>query len=158
MICLETITDKKRFWNIYQKYLYEMTQFYHDEMDEQGNYPAKFFNSYFEGDAKRKAVYIMNENTLIGFALINNYSHIGNDIDYAIAEFTIFPSYRKHGYGYEAVKLIFHLFAGQWEIKYNIGNHKAVIFWSKLTEIYAPKVVKLNDEEKIISFSTASNQ
>ena len=30
--------DRELFWNIYQKYLYEMTNYYNDEMDETGNF------------------------------------------------------------------------------------------------------------------------
>ena len=39
MITLQTVQEKDRefLWNINQKYLYEMTNFYDDPMDEQGN-------------------------------------------------------------------------------------------------------------------------
>ncbi len=51
------ITDVKKYnkavlWNINQKYLYEMTNFYDDPMDENGNYHYGHFDEYFT-DPKR---------------------------------------------------------------------------------------------------------
>ncbi|MDO4547750.1 MAG: GNAT family N-acetyltransferase [Clostridia bacterium] len=154
MIHLVTITGKERFWNIHQKYLYEMTQFYDDKMDEEGNYHYGHFDSYFENDPDRKALYMVSDRNIVGFALINRYSHVGNDIDYAMAEFTIFPVYRKNNYGSESVKRIFSVYSGKWEIKYNLKNYKAVRFWTKATREFMPEVINLNEDEQIICFST----
>jgi hypothetical protein len=44
MITLQAAQEKDRelLWNINQKYLYEMTNFYDDPMDENGNYQLGF--------------------------------------------------------------------------------------------------------------------
>lgn len=49
MISLQTVKEKNRdlLWNINQKYLYEMTNFYDDSMDENGNYHYGHFEEYF---------------------------------------------------------------------------------------------------------------
>ena len=49
MISLQTVKEKDRdlLWNINQKYLYEMTNFYDDSMDENGNYHYGHFEEYF---------------------------------------------------------------------------------------------------------------
>ena len=49
MIRLQTAYEKNRdlLWNINQKYLYEMTSFYDDPMDEIGNYHYGHFDDYF---------------------------------------------------------------------------------------------------------------
>ena len=49
MITLVRVTQKDRdlLWNINQKYLYEMTNFYNDPMDEKGNYHYGYFDDYF---------------------------------------------------------------------------------------------------------------
>ena len=39
--------DKELLWNINQKYLYEMTGYYDDEMDENGNYHQLKITSSF---------------------------------------------------------------------------------------------------------------
>jgi hypothetical protein len=49
MITLQKVQEKDRelIWNINQKYLYEMTSFYDDPMDENGNSHYGYFDEYF---------------------------------------------------------------------------------------------------------------
>lgn len=49
--------DRMLLWNIHQKYLYEMTNYYNDEMDAEGNYHYGYFDEYFT-DSNRKALFI----------------------------------------------------------------------------------------------------
>ena len=72
MIRLVTALEKDRdlLWNINQKYLYEMTNYYDDTMDENGNYHYGHFDEYFS-DSKRTAYLLYDEDTLIGFAMLN---------------------------------------------------------------------------------------
>ena len=51
--------DRDLLWNINQKYLYEMTMFYPDVMDEAGNLHYGYFEEYF-------AVSKCNEKNLAG--------------------------------------------------------------------------------------------
>lgn len=154
MIRLQAVKedDKELFWNINQKYLYEMTLYYPDEMDQQGNYHYGYFYAYFE-DPKRKAFFIYDDKKLIGFAMLNPYSAIGHSPDYTIAEFTIFPSYRRKHYAFEAAKLILSSYHGQWEIKYNEKNVGAKNLWTAVTASYSPHVYKLNEQETVLEFS-----
>ena len=39
--------DRELVWNINQKYLYEMAEFYPEEMDEAGNLHYGHFEKYF---------------------------------------------------------------------------------------------------------------
>ena len=144
--------EKEFFRNINQKYLYEMTLFYPDEMDEQGNYHYGYFDEYFVDD-KRKAFFIYNDDTMVGFVMINPYSVIGHEPDYTMAEFTIFPSYRRKGFASEAVKVIFSTYKGKWEIKYNEKNAPAKRLWTNITAQYSPSVFHLNEEETVLEFS-----
>ena len=82
MIRLQSVQAKDRelFWNINQKYLYEMTKFYDDPMDENGNYHFGHFDEYFS-DPKRTAYFIYNDDILIGFAMLCPYSYISQDPD-----------------------------------------------------------------------------
>ena len=74
MLRLQLVQEKDRelLWNINQKYLYEMTTFYDDPMDELGNYHYGHFNAYFT-DPKRTAYFIYNDHILAGFAMICPY-------------------------------------------------------------------------------------
>ena len=59
--------QKDLFWNINQKYLYEMTNFYPDVMDEQGNYHYGYFSEYFI-DPKRKAFFVSESSSEMLFS------------------------------------------------------------------------------------------
>lgn len=153
MIRLQNVReeDKALFWNINQKYLYEMTSYYPDEMDQQGNYHYGYFDAYFS-DPERKAFFILNDEKMIGFVMLNPYSAIGHHPDYTIAEFTIFPSYRRKHYAFDAAKLILSNYRGQWEIKYNEKNLGAKNLWMTVTASYSPRVYQLNEEETVLVF------
>lgn len=143
--------DKEKLWNIFQKYYYEMSAYYPIDMDEFGNYQYQYFHSYFE-ENERIALFIYNDNNLIGFTMINDYSCLGNSIDYAIAEFTIFPQYRKNHYGMETIQKIFTLYPGKWEIKYSLENKLAEAFWIKATQKYKPMISLYENTESVLSF------
>jgi predicted acetyltransferase len=154
MIHLKTVQPDQRqlLWNINQKYLYEMTNYYDDPMDEEGNFHYGYFDEYFS-DPKRMAYFIYSDDKLCGFAFINPYSFCGQNPDYTMAEFTIFPSFRKQHLASEAVKLIFSEYPGSWEIKYNEKNIPAKKFWHKITAPYHPSLIHLNEVETVLIFT-----
>lgn len=154
MIFLKQIThtDRELFYNINQKYLYEMTMYYPDKMDDEGNLHYGHFDEYFT-DLSRRAFFIYNDENMVGFAMINPYSLIGHSPDYTMAEFTIFPMYRRRNFASCAVKLIFDMFPGKWEIKFNEKNTAAKKFWTKHTALYNPVFISINDMETIIEFN-----
>ena len=155
MIILKKVieADRDLLWNINQKYLYEMTNFYDDPMDENGNYHYGYFDEYFI-DPKRVAYFIYNDEALIGFVMINPYSYIGQNPDHVMAEFTIFPQYRRHHYAYDVAMLVLSKHPGKWEIKYNEKNEPAKKLWTKLASHYHYEVVNLTDKEIILVFDT----
>ncbi|MBR3817028.1 MAG: GNAT family N-acetyltransferase [Clostridia bacterium] len=144
--------EKERFRNINQKYLYEMTSFYPDVMDEDGNYGYGYFDEYFV-DPKRKAYFIYNDETMVGFVMINPYSVIGGEPDFTMAEFTIFPTYRRNGYAAETARLIFSENKGNWELKYNEKNKAAKALWTAVTASYNPRLHHLNETETVLEFT-----
>ena len=153
MLKLIPVDDSKKelLWNINQKYLYEMTLFYPDEMDERGNLHYGYFDEYFIDD-KRKAFFIYNDDKMVGFAMIHPYSVIDGEPDYTMAEFTIFPSYRKKHFATDAANLIFSTYIGKWEIKFNDKNRAAKKLWTSITASYYPGIHHLNDEETVLTF------
>lgn len=144
--------DRGLLWNINQKYLYEMTSFYEDSMDSDGNYHYGYFDEYFT-DPERKAFFLYDGDTLVGFAMINPYSFIGHEPDYVMAEFTVFPSFRRRHFAREAAGLILSSFRGTWEIKFNEKNTAAKLLWMSVAEPYCPVVYHLNEEETVLEFS-----
>ncbi len=148
--------DRERLWNINQKYLYEMTRYYPDEMDEKGNYHYGYFDAYFT-EAERAAYFIYEEDICVGFAMIHPYSYIGHTPDHVMAEFSIFPSYRKRHLAVRASQLILHLFPGRWEIKFHEENSGAKKLWEFIAAPYDPMVYHLNEKETVLEFSTENN-
>ena len=153
MIRLQTVheKDKNLLWNINQKCLYEMTNYYDDPMDENGNFHYGHFDEYFS-DPKRTAYFIYNDDTLIGFAMLCPYSNIDRDPDHTMAEFTIFPTYRRKHFAAETAGAILKSHPGKWEIKYNEKNCAAKKLWNAVTSEYAPEKVRLNEEETVLVF------
>lgn len=145
--------DKMLLFSINQKYLYEMTNFYDDPMDANGNYHYGHFDEYFT-DPRRIAYFITKDDMLIGFAFINPYSNIGGNPDFTMAEFTIFPQYRRKHYALDTAKMLLSMHPGCWEIKYNEKNDRAKKLWNKVAEPYKPEVHQLNEEETVLAFST----
>ena len=154
MILLKTVEreDKGILWNIFQKYTYEMSAYYGYKMGADGNYIYKYFDAYFE-EKIRTAYFIYEDETRIGFAMLNDYSCLGDTIDHAIAEFTIFPCYRGRGLAEEAVQQIFRMHPGRWELKFSERNRRAAAFWRKVTAQYEPRATEVGAHEAALSFS-----
>ena len=145
--------DRERLWNINQKYLYEMTNYYNDEMDLLGNLHYGYFDAYFT-DPKRTAFFLYEEKVLVGFAMIHPYSNMDEEPDYVLAEFTVFPMYRRRHLAVRAAEMIFEHFKGRWEVKYNEKNTAAKALWNNVTAKYKPKTTRLNNTETVLSFCT----
>ncbi len=143
--------DRELLWNLNQKYLYEMTNYYDDELDAQGNLHYGYFEEYFT-DPRRKAFFLREGRDLVGFAMIHPYSNMGEEPDHVLAEFTIFPVYRRRRLASAAADMIFRRFKGRWEVKYNEKNTAARALWHKAAARYGPRETHLNEAETVLSF------
>ena len=153
MIKLEIIRREKEqiLQNLMQKYLYEMSAYYGDKMNEKGNFEYKYLPLYFI-DPDRQACFIYKDEDLIGFALVNRHSFTGDEIDHCLAEFTIFPSYRNGGNGMAAFNALISQMPGSWQLKYCIDNKPASQLWKKVQEKYNGAASVLNENEVAITF------
>lgn len=145
--------DRELLYNLNQKYLYEMTNYYDDELDALGNLHYGHFDAYFT-DPKRKAYFLYDGPTLAGFAMIHPYSDLGRETDFVLAEFTVFPMYRRRRLATDAAKLIFDRFKGRWEVKYNEKNTAAKNLWNRVTAGFDPVREQLNEDETVLIFRT----
>lgn len=154
MITLDPVRpeERQKLWNIFQKFYYEMTAYYDDVMDQDGNYPYRYFDAYFE-EPDRQALFLRDGETLVGFAMLNRHSYLEQDTDHILAEFTVFPMYRRRHLGLEAARALFARYPGSWEIKYHIKNAGARALWTKASRPYAPKVVQYSDVETVLTFT-----
>ena len=154
MIKLMEVSSENRvlLWNMLQGYLQEMCAYYEIAQDANGCYLYKYFDAYFS-DPDRKALLINSDYRIAGFALINTHSYIGASPDYVLAEFCILPEYRKQHIGSQAAACILETFNGCWELKYHNSNSAAAGLWKCVTEGYAPRRYRLEDES-VLSFRT----
>ncbi|MBQ6645817.1 MAG: GNAT family N-acetyltransferase [Clostridia bacterium] len=146
------LRDRTLLWNLFQKFLYEMTNFYDNEFDEEGNLHYGHFDSYFEGKPDRRALFLYENETMVGFAMLNRFSHIGAELDWALAEFTVFPRFRRHHLALQATRKLFKEYPGRWEIKYNEKNQAAKALWNKVTADNNPQTTRLNEFETVLDF------
>ena len=156
MIRLQRVTPDQRqlLFNLNQKYLYEMTNYYDDPLDERGNLHYGHFDEYFT-DPARTALLIYDGDALAGFAMLNPCSYFGGTVDHVMAEFTIFPMYRRRHLAPGAAEAIFERWPGRWEVKFNEKNAAARSLWTRVTARYAPTVRRLSDEETVLCFEVA---
>lgn len=154
MITLKAVRpeERQKLWNIFQKFLYEMTNYYDDPMDEEGNYHYGYFDAYFE-EPGREALFLYDGSTLVGFAMLAPHSCFERAADHMLAEFTIFPAYRRRRLGLEAAQTLFARYPGRWEIKYNAKNAGAQALWTKASRPYGPETVPYSADERVLVFT-----
>ena len=155
MITLRKATgeDRTLLYNVFQKFLHEMTAYYDNPLDAAGNYDYGWFDSYFE-EPDREALLIYRDGRLAGFAMLNRVSYFGCQPDHVMAEFTVFPHFRRQGTGREAVRQLFARYPGSWELKYNRKNTTAVKFWTAVTASYRPRCRAYSPAEDVLVFRT----
>lgn len=153
MVSLVQVTEKERelLFNLQQKYLYEMTNYYDNPIDEKGNITYGYFEEYFH-DPRRFAYLLYAEDELCGFVMINPYSYFKDPDVNVMAEFTVFPQYRCRHIGSEAVYRILSKHPGKWEIKFHHDNHAAANFWRKNTLAYFPEERAFGKDETVLLF------
>lgn len=149
--------ERQTLWNVFQKFLYEMTNYYDNDMDSEGNYPYPYFDRYFDEEG-REALFLLNDGELAGFAMLNPYSYLGENPDHVLAEFTVFPVFRRRRLGLAAVEMIFSRYPGRWEVKYNEKNTAARALWTKAAAQYAPRAVKYGEFETVLCFETGEGE
>ena len=146
-------TDRQLLWNLLQKYLHELSRWYAQAPDAEGNYPYRWFDAYFT-EPDRVALLILDDDIPVGFALLNAHSYIGEAPDHVLAEFTVFPAYRGRGIASQAVQRILDVYGGRWEIKYSERNTAASRLWNGIAKKYHPQSHDLGDDETVLAFST----
>ena len=154
MIAFEIVKpeDRELLWNLQQKYLYEMTNYYDDEMDPVGNYHYGYFEAYFT-DPARTALLLRSGGDLVGFAMVHPYSNFGGQTDHVLAEFTIFPAFRRRHLAKEAADRILSAFPGRWEIKYHEKNLAARTLWNQVAAPYGPEKRRYAELETVLCFT-----
>jgi len=111
-----------------------------------------YLDTYFT-DKNRSAYFFYLNDKIIGFGFINDYCII-NTNKKAIAEFYIKKEYRKQGLGETFARKLFELHNTSWEVKTNINNKNANLFWKKIITKYSINSYysQISDSNVIFSF------
>ena len=143
--------ERELLWALLQEELEELLPYYPEELDDRGQVPYPWFEAYFSEET-RSALLIQQGAAIVGFALINDYSCLGEALDHSLAEFYIRPAFRRRGLGREAVAAIFRRYPGRWELKFHRENRAAEALWLRATEPWRP-LRRPWEEDVVLSFT-----
>lgn len=141
------LEDKPLLRNLVNLYLYDMTEFNHEEVGRYGLFEYKYLDHYWT-EPNRHAFFIEANSHLAGFVLVNRHSILLQDAN-TIAEFFVMRKYRRQGVGAAAAKQVFNKFPGQWEVRELLSNGAAHTFWQHTISLYTGGQYQeefLNDE------------
>ena len=77
---------------------------------------------------------IITGTTTLGFALVNDSSHIGKVVGANVAEFFVLRKFRGQGVGKSAARAMFNSRPGSWEVAVASRNQVAKKFWMRVIE------------------------
>ncbi len=122
---------------LFQFYIHDFSELYPDASDgwtlgADGRFDAYEHSDSYWRDADRQPYLIEVDGRTAGFALVNAYSHRGQPIDHAMAEFFVIRQYRRLGVGHGAARTIFTSSPGRWELAIAAPNAGARAFWPKV--------------------------
>lgn len=130
------IKQKNILSNLLEKYNYEFSQYSNDNFDNNGLFGYSHLDSYFE-EEDRFAYFIIVENNLAGFVLINKHKECDRDIDWSVAEFFVSFNYRNKGIATNIMNSVFNIHKGYFNIKYHPKNIASEKLWNKVAKKYS---------------------
>ena len=127
--CLE---DREILSNLLEKYDYEFSQYDNRDVNKLGLYGYKYLDYYWV-EEKRWAYFIVVDQKLAGFIMVNDYSEVEDrKTDFVISEFFVMYKYRHLGVGRQAFFKVLELHKGTWQLKRHPKNIPSVHFWNKV--------------------------
>lgn len=125
--------DRATIANLFQLYVHDFTEQWagteRGELQPDGLFPPyPHLDSYWR-EAARWPYLILADGHLAGFVLINDVSHSGRPLDFAVAEFFVVRKHRRGGVGRAAARLAIQNRPGQWEMAVSRRNPGAQAFW-----------------------------
>ena len=103
-----------------------------------GMYDYEDIKKYFNNN-ENKAFLILKENAIAGFILIDLLKEKN-----IIQEMFVLNNYKRQGIGKKAVRLIFDMFKGNWEVKSLPCSESAEKFWISTIKEYTKNNFHLN--------------
>lgn len=147
-----SIEQKDRFLNLYNLYLYDLSQYTGEDPKENGQFDPTNTYLYLERD-ELHPFFIKYEEQIIGFILVCSPPFVPEGVDYIIQELFLLKKYRGNNLASTSVAEILDRFRGKISISQLEENRPAVRFWKKyyqehqLQYIEAQESIALNGLE-----------
>jgi predicted acetyltransferase len=122
---------KSTLHNLIQLYFHDMSEFKQREVDGQGLFHYRYFDSYWT-EPDRYPFLIRVDGSPAGFALVRSIDEGRADM----AEFFVLRGHRHRGVGSIAAKQLFDMLRGRWEIREEAKNFGAQSFWRRVIQEY----------------------
>jgi predicted acetyltransferase len=133
--------------NLAQLYTHDFSEFWigtaKGELNRDGRFEPYPLEPYFTL-TNWSASLIWSDNSLAGFALVNDQAHSGEFCERNVGEFFILRKFRGQGVGRAAAHILFAQQPGSWEVAVARKNHAAYEFWRK-TILSAVQVSELRE-------------
>jgi predicted acetyltransferase len=130
------LSSKPVLENLMHLYLYDFSEYTHDDVDEQGRFTDEYLPRYWT-ELERCPFLVTVDGKYAGFVLVRQVSKPGElPVTHSIAEFFIIRKYRRHGVGRDAAWQVFDRFSGRWIIEEMRENLPAQAFWRKIIDEY----------------------
>jgi predicted acetyltransferase len=125
--------EKSTIAQLLQLYLHDFSEFAaigepYGDVGADGTFQYERLDSYWT-DSRREPLLFRIDRTIVGFALVSDWSASGLPADYCMAEFFILRKYRRAGIGKSAASQIVRARRGIWEIPVADYNRPALSFW-----------------------------
>lgn len=122
--------------NLFQLYIHDFSEQWagtaRGELGEDGLFEGSPSPDAYRTEPGRESFLIRVDGHVGGFVLINDHSHAGLPLDFAVAEFFVVRKHRRGGVGRAAARAAISPRAGHWELAVARKNVGALVFWRGL--------------------------
>jgi len=138
--------QKDKFLNLYNLYLYDLSQYTGEDPQENGEFDPTNTFLYLERD-DLYPFFIMYDEKTIGFILVCSSPFVPEGVDYTVQELFLLKKYRGMNFASKGVAKVFDQFKGKISISQLEVNKPAVSFWRKY---YQEHNLKYTEEQESI--------
>ncbi|GAA0327526.1 GNAT family N-acetyltransferase [Bacillus carboniphilus] len=126
------IAEKSIFESLVSLYLHDLSEYTNDlDINSQGNFEYNGLHLYWERE-ELIPFFILLEEKVVGFVLLNQSPFIPAGFDYGINELFVLRKFRGKDIAKMAVKELFSMYKGTYYIVQLTKNQPAVNFWRRL--------------------------
>jgi predicted acetyltransferase/predicted N-acetyltransferase YhbS len=131
---LQPVTEDERslLGNLLQLYIHDFSSIRPVELADDGRYPYRHFDAYFT-DPQRRAWIIQHGGLPAGFAMVRELEGGRREV----AEFFVARAHRRRAVGRRAAAAMFEELPGRWELRHDLDNDEASVFWPAVIEAAA---------------------